>query len=170
VNGVTSANANAVRGGWSLNEDLKPKLFVSVMNDYEHDAFQSLDLRFVAGGGLGWNAIKNDRVQLGLTGGIDYNRENFTLLSRNSAEANFGDAFAYKLSGITSIHQSLTYFANLSNTGQYRVNFDLGTVTTLKKWLGWQLTASDRFLSNPVFGRQRNDLLLSTGFRVSFGK
>jgi hypothetical protein len=170
VNGVTAANANAVRGGWSFNRDLNPKIFASVMNDYEHDVFQSLNLRFVAGGGLGWNAIKNDRMQLGLTGGMDYDRENFTLLSRNFAEANFGNFFAYKLSGIASINQSFTYFANLSDTGQYRVNFDLGTVTTLKKWLGWQMTASDRFLSNPVFGRQRNDLLLSTGFRVSFGK
>jgi len=170
VNGVVNANADAVRGGWSLNEDLKPKIFWSVINEYEHDRFQSLDLRFVAGGGLGWNAIKNDRIQLGLTGGVDYNRENFTLLSRDSAEFNVGDAFAYKLTGITSINQDLTYFANLTDTGQYRVNFDLGGVTTLKKWLGWQVTASDHFLSNPVFGRQRNDLILSSGFRVSFGK
>jgi hypothetical protein len=61
-------------------------------------------------------------------------------------------------------------FDNLSNSGAYRLNFDLSSVTTLKKWLGWQLTASDRFLSNPLVGRQRNDLLLSTGFRVTFGK
>jgi hypothetical protein len=40
----------------------------------------------------------------------------------------------------------------------------------LKKWLGWHDTASDRFLSNPVQGRQRNDLLISTGFRLSFAK
>ena len=170
INGVTNANADAVRGGWSFNENIQPKLFWDVINEYEHDRFQSLDLRFVAGGGLGWNAIKNDRIQLGLTGGADYERENFTLLSRDSAEANFGDAFQYKLSGITTINQDLTYFANLSDTGQYRVNFDLSSVTTLKKWLGWQVTASDHFLSDPVFGRQRNDLILSSGFRVSFGK
>ena len=58
-------------------------------------------------------------------------------------------------------------FSNLSRTGDYRVNFDLNSVTSLRKWLGWQVTASDRFLSNPVFGRQRNDLLLSTGFRLT---
>jgi hypothetical protein len=170
INNVTNANADAVRGGWSFNENIKPKLFWNVMNEYEHDRFQSLDLRFVAGGGLGWNAIKNDRIQLGLLGGVDYERENFTLLSRDSAEANFGDTFAYKLTGITSINQDFTYFANLSDTGEYRVNFDLSSVTTLKKWLGWQVTASDHFLSNPVFNRQRNDLILSSGFRVSFGK
>ena len=50
------------------------------------------------------------------------------------------------------------------------MNFDLGAVTALKKWLGWHVTASDRFLSNPLFGRQRNDLLISTGLRISFAK
>jgi hypothetical protein len=43
-------------------------------------------------------------------------------------------------------------------------------VTAIKRWLAWQVTASDRYLSNPLLGRQRNDLLLSTGFRLSFAK
>jgi outer membrane receptor for monomeric catechols len=61
-------------------------------------------------------------------------------------------------------------FANLSDTGSYRFNFDIGSSTVLKKWLRWHVTASDRFLSNPVQGRQRNDLLISTGLRLSFAK
>jgi hypothetical protein len=60
-------------------------------------------------------------------------------------------------------------FTNLSDTGSYRL-FDVGSSTVLKKWLGWHVTASDRFISNPVQGRQRNDLLISTGFRLSFAK
>ena len=169
VDNVTSSNANAIRGGWTLNENLTPKLFVNVMNNYEHDLFQALDLRFVVGSGLGWNAVKNDRMQLGAIAGADYNREDFKTLTRDFAEANFGDVFSYKLSGVTTINQSFTYFANLSDTGQYRINFDLGSVTTLKKWLSLQFTGSDHFLSNPIAGHQRNDLILSSGFRVSFG-
>ena len=61
-------------------------------------------------------------------------------------------------------------FPNLTYTGEYRMNFDLSGVTVIKRWLGWHVTASDRYLSNPVFGRQRNDLILSTGFRLSFAK
>ena len=169
VNNVTAANASAIRGGWEFNEDITPKLFMNVMNDYEHDRFQDLDLRVVIGGGPGWNAIKTDRIQLGVTAGADYNRENFTTLSRNFAEANFGYVFTYKLSGLTTLNETFTYFANLSDTGDYRFNFDLGSVTTLKKWLSFQFTGSDHFLSNPVLERQRNDLILSSGLRVSFG-
>src|SRR5262249_36012423 len=137
----------------------------------EHDRFQDLDLRFVAGGGFGVNAVKNERAALSFSGAANYQRENFEKsLSRNSAEANFGDDFLYRFSGVSSVTQSFRIFANLTNTGEYRANFDLSAVTAVKKWLAWHVTASDRFVSNPILGRQRNDLLLSTGFRVSFAR
>jgi putative salt-induced outer membrane protein YdiY len=171
LNGVTSETASAVRGGWLYNRQVSPRLFVTTLNDYEHDRFQNLDLRFVMGGGFGWNALKSEKAHFDLSAGVDYNRENFdTNVHRNSAEVNYGDNLLYKISGATAITQAFRVFNNLSNSGAYRLNFDLGSVTTLKKWLGWQLTASDRFLSNPVVGRQRNDLLISTGFRVTFAK
>jgi hypothetical protein len=171
VNNVTSSIAGALRGGWTYSRQITPRLFVSTLNDYEHDRFQNLDLRFVAGGGLGLNAIKNAKTNLAFLGGADYERENFIQgVERNSAEINFGNDFLHKVSAVTSITQSFRLFPNMSRTGEYRLNFDLGAVTALNKWLGWHVTASDRFLSNPVFGRQRNDLLISTGMRVTFAR
>lgn len=171
VNNVSSAVANAVRGGWSYDHTLRGRFFVSTLNDYEHDAFQNLQLRFVLGGGVGINAIKGDKTTLALSSGSDYERENFNQdFTRNSAEINFGDVLTHKFTSSMNLTQSFRYFVNLSQAGEYRVNFDMGAVTTLKKWLGWHVTASDRFLSNPVFGRQRNDMLLSTGFRLSFSQ
>ena len=76
LNGVTSATASALRGGWSFSDNFSRRLFASVLNEYEHDRFQDLDLRFVLGGGLGYNAVKGDRLQLDIVGGFDYNREN----------------------------------------------------------------------------------------------
>ena len=171
VNNVTSEVASAIRGGWSYNRDVIPRVFLTVFNDYEHDHFQGLDLRFVAGGGIGFNAIKTPNTSLSMLGAADYSRENFIAgLHRNSAELNFGDDFTHKFSPTTNLIQSFRMFPNLSNSGEYRINFDIGAVTTIKKWLGWHVTASDRYLSNPIFGRQRNDLLISTGLRVSFAK
>ena len=171
ANGVNSTTASALRGGWSYNRNVSDRIFLSTLNDYEHDRFLDLDLRFVAGAGMGLNAIKQPNTSLTFAAAADYNRENFSSnVHRNSAELNFGDDFVHKFSPTTSVTQAFRVFPNLSYGGEYRVNFDLGAVTALKKWLGWHVTASDRFLSNPVFGRQRNDLILSTGLRVSFAK
>ena len=171
VNGVTSEIAGAIRGGWSYNRDITPRFFVSTLNDYEHDRFQDLDLRFVAGGGFGVNALKTPNTTLSFLGSADYSRENFNAgIHRNSAEANFGNDFVHKFSATTNMNQTFRIFPNLSRTGEYRANLDIGAVTALKKWLGWHVTASDRYLSNPIFGRQRNDLLISTGLRISFAR
>jgi hypothetical protein len=48
------------------------------------------------------------------------------------------------------------------------MNFDIGANTRLFRWLTWNLAVSDRFLSNPVPGRQKNDLLYTTGVGISF--
>lgn len=171
VNNVSSAVASAVRGGWTYNRDFTPRFFVSTLNTYEHDRFQSLDLRFVAGGGLGVNAIKTDKANLSFGAGGDYERENFsTNLNRNSGEANFGDTFLYKFSAATTLTQAFQFYPNLTYTGQYRTNFDLSAVTAIKKWLGFHVTASDRYITNPVPGRLKNDVVLAAGFRLSFAK
>ena len=171
VNGKSATTAEAVRGGLSYDHNLSSRLFFNVLNDYEYDRFQNLDLRFVAGGGLGYHALKSERTKLDLLGGGDFNHESFSNhVTRGSGEAFSGDNLSYKVSGLTSLTQSFRMFDNLSRTGEYRINFDLGTATTLRKWLTWQLTASDRFLSNPDFGRKRNDILLTTGVRVTFAR
>ena len=61
-------------------------------------------------------------------------------------------------------------FPNLSDSGQYRMNFDIGASTAIAKWLGWQVTFSDRYISNPVKGTKNNDTLFTTGVRLTFGQ
>jgi hypothetical protein len=171
VDGIASATADAVRAGWAYNHDISGRTFFSFFNDYENNNFQNLDLRFVAGGGLGVHLIKSDRTILDVLGGASYNRENFSReLARNSGEAYWGDDFRHAFNSTTSVTQSFRMFNNVTDAGAYRMNFDVGTATALRRWLSFHITGSDRFLSNPVFGRQRNDILLTTGFRVSFAR
>lgn len=171
VNNVSSTTAQAVRGGISYDHNVSPRVFLNVFNDYEYDRFQNLDLRFVVGGGAGYHVFKTEATKLDVLAGADYDRDSYSDNTRRSSAEGFGgDDLTYKVSGITALTQSARFFENLSDTGEYRLNFDLGTVTTLRKWLNWQVTASDRFLSNPPPGRQRNDLLLTTGLRVTFAR
>jgi putative salt-induced outer membrane protein YdiY len=169
INGVSASTAQAVRAGIEHDHNVSPRLFVNVFNNWEYDKFQDLDLRFVIGGGFGYQAVKHERSGLRLLGGADYDHASFsTPLTRNSAEAFWGDEYNLKLSGATALIQSFRMFNNLSSTGNYRVNADLSFITKVKKWLSWNLALSDRYLSDPVPGRKTNDWLYTTGLGISF--
>ncbi len=176
VSGVKAETAQAVRGGWGYNRTISSRLFVNTFNDYEYDRFQDLDLRFVLGGGLGYNVLKGERGRLDAVGGMAYTHAKFSPpspaaeLVRNSADAYWGEDCTYKLSEATSLVQGFRMFNNLSETGQYRVNFDLTANTRLLKWLTWNLGFSDRYLSNPVAGRKSNDILYTTGIGITFAR
>jgi hypothetical protein len=176
VDGISAGTAQAIRGGWAYGRTFTSRMFVNVFNDYEYDRFQSLDLRFVGGGGLGFSAWKGQRGRLDFVGGGAYNHEKFAPLApdpeftRDSAEAYWGEDASYKVNETTSLNQSFRMFNNLSETGEYRMNFDLGANTRLLKWLTWNLGFSNRFLSNPVPGRLRNDILYTTGVGVTFAR
>ncbi len=172
VNGTTATTAQAARGGIAYNRNLNPRLFGNIFNDYEYDKFQDLDLRVVAGGGLGYHVVKGTRSALDALAGVDYDHSHFsTPLTRNAAEIYWGDDYALKLTGASSLTQSFRMFDKITgDPGAYRINFDLALVTKLKKWLTWNAALSDRYLSDPVPGRKTNDWIYSTGVGVAFGK
>jgi hypothetical protein len=169
--GESEDTAEAVRGGVSYGHNVNSRLFFSAFNDYEYDRFQDLDLRFVIGGGAGFHVWKRERSTMDLLAGGAYNRSSFsTPLIRESAELYWGDEYSLKLSSATSLTQSFRMFNDLTNTGMYRINFDLGLNTKIFKWLSWNVSLSDRYLSDPVPGRQTNDFLYTTGLGIAFGK
>ena len=171
LNGKNDETAQAIRGGLGYAHDLSPRVFVNVFNDYEYDRFQNLDLRMVFGGGAGFHAIRKEGMLLDLLGGGAYNHSRFsTPLIRKAAEAYWGNDFSYKWNAATSLIQSFRMFNNLTDTGNYRMNFDIGATTRLTKWINWNVSLSNRYLSNPAPRRKSNDLLYTSGFGISFAR
>ena len=163
--------ANTVRGGIRYDRDLTKKLFAYVFTDLEHNGLQDLTLRFVLGGGLGYHAIRRERTQLDLLAGLDWNREIFKgdENDRSSMEAQLGETFSHQFNSRLSLKEQLFIFPNLTNGGEFRVNFDTSLVTAITRRIGWQLTVSDRYLSDPPSGFKKNDLLLTTGLNLKLG-
>lgn len=168
--GATPATtANSVQGGMRYDHDLTPRLFAYVGADFQTDALQTLDLRSVFGGGLGWHVIQNPSTTLDLLGGVNYTREKYTFLpSRSFAAASAGEELNHKLGMNTVLIQKLYFFPNLNDTGEYRATFNFGTVTKINKWLGWQNAFGDIYVTNPPAGSKQNDILLTTGLNISF--
>jgi putative salt-induced outer membrane protein YdiY len=169
--------AHAIRGGIRGDFNVSEKVFVFGFTDFEYDQFQNLDLRNVLGGGLGYHVIKSKNTTFDVFGGADFQQEYFsadptfpTGLTRKTGEIVLGEELDTKLGPRTTVSEKLSLFPNISNGGDFRLQFDATAATKLKSWLAWQVTYSDRYLSNPLPGFKTNDVLLSTGLRLSFGK
>lgn len=167
---VPSTTANAAGGGFRYDHDINQHLFGFVAADFFADELQGLNLRSVLGGGAGLHVIKNESTTLDLLAGANYTRESYTVFTRNFAALTFGEELSHKIGKGTVLHQDLSFFPDLNNRGEYRATFDLGTVTKLNKWLGWQNSLSDIYVTNPPVGKRQNDLILTTGLNVSWGQ
>lgn len=166
--GRSETTAQAVRGGGNYSRTLGKKWFLQGFNDYEYNRFQGLDLRVVVGGGLGYYLIKNNKGFLSLSGGSSWNREQFTTgLLRNSVEAYVAQEWVYKFNRVFSLNEKFVFFSNLSDGGQYRMNFDTTLAAALSRVFALQFTFSDRYLSNSLPTRKQNDVLFTAGIRAT---
>jgi putative salt-induced outer membrane protein len=175
--------ANALNAGVRGDLNLTPKIYLFALADYQTNALQNLDLRQTYGGGVGYHVIKNANTTFDIFGGLTYERDVFgaytlvgppprfiAAIKTNSLTAVVGEEFDAKLSQRSTFTERLSIYPNLSNAGDIRTQFDTTLVTKLKAWLSWQLTFGDSYINYPPPGLKDNDLLLSTGLRVTWGK
>ncbi len=163
--------AQSVWTGARHDVDINRKWFAFGSGDFEYNKPQRLDLRAVLGGGLGYHWIRKDRTNLDFTMGVTNNYENFsTGIKRNSAELLLGQELKFKLNSRVRLTERAVFYPNISRMGDIRALFDASVQTDINNWMGWHFTVGNRFNSNPVDRTERNDFLLSTGLRFSFGK
>jgi putative salt-induced outer membrane protein YdiY len=168
--------ANTIGGGARYDHDFTRRVFAFVNADFYHDELQTLDLRTILGGGIGLHAIKSDTTTLDLLAGVNYTHESYSVAfdppaddkSRSLAGLTLGDEFMHKLGKSTVLTQNLYFYPDLTNTGEYRGTFNFGTVTKINKWLGWQNSFVDVYVSQVPPGKKKNDIQLSTGLAFSF--
>lgn len=179
-----STVANLVQGGLRYDRNLKPRLFVFAAADFMSNALQFLDLRGVYGGGFGFHAIKSDSTTLNLLGGLNYTHETYSNgpivagttppifvsygKTNRFVAATLGEELTHKLGKSTVVNQNVGFFPDLQQTGEYRFTFNLGTVTKISKWLGWQNQFGDIYVTNPPVGSKKNDIILTTGLNITF--
>jgi Protein of unknown function, DUF481 len=178
--------AHQIAGGVRADININPRWFGFAATDFNSNALQHLDLQNVVDGGAGVHVIKTKNTQFDIFAGAGYNQEFFgsylaanptpppatttiAAVTQRNAEANVGEEFDAKLGSRTSFTETFNYFPNITGPSGYRYTFNTVLATAISKWLGWQFSLTDNFLSNPPDGIKGNDLLISTGLRVTFG-
>jgi putative salt-induced outer membrane protein YdiY len=183
----SQTTADQIQGGVRVDVNFTPRWFAFGMTDFNTNALQHLDLQNVIAGGAGYHVIKTKNTTFDLSGGAGFNQQYFSAytltnpapppptlafpaVTQTGAEIVAGEEFNTKLSTRTTFSENFTFYPGVGGAGGYRFTFNTTAATKLKNWLGWQITFADNFISNPPFGIQDNDLLLSTGLRLTFGK
>ncbi len=165
--------ANSILGGIKYDRNITKRIFAFGSADYAYDELQDLNLRQIYSGGLGLHAINTPNTTLDLLAGLNYTRETYgggaTYVARNLAGLTLGEDFMHKLGKSTTITEVFYFYPDLSNTSEYRFSLDAASVTKINSWLGWQMTLSDRYVTNPPTpGTKSNDIIFSTGVNISF--
>jgi hypothetical protein len=149
-----------------------------VAAEYTHDALQFLNLRQIYSGGLGYHAINTPNTTFDLLAGANYTRESYaagatangvTAVERNLPGLTAGEDFMHKFGASTVVTEDFTFYPQLDDLSQYRFSFNAGASTKIHKWLGWQISLSDQYVTNPpILGTKSNDVILATGLNVTF--
>ena len=177
--------ASLEQGGLRYDRNFDSRMFVFVAGDFMSNALQFLDLRQVYSGGFGFHAIKSDKTTLDLLAGVNYTHETYSNgtevvpvttpptfvsygVTNRYVALTLGDELTHKLGKSTNVTQNLYFYPNLQQTGNYRATFNLGTVTKISKWLGWQNQFGAIYVSNPPTGAKSDDIIITTGLNVTF--
>lgn len=180
-----STVANLTQGGLRYDRNLDgSKAFGFGAADFTANALQYLDLRQVYTGGFGYHAVKNDRTTLDILAGGNYTHETYSNgaavpnttpvvyvsygVTHRFAALTLGEDLSYKAGKSTVITENAYFYPNLSETGNYRFTFNLGTVTKISKSFGWQNQFGEIYVSNPPTGSKANDIIFTTGLNYSF--
>jgi putative salt-induced outer membrane protein len=169
-----SVIANSILGGAKYDRNFTKRMFVFVSADYAHDALQDLNLRQIYSGGLGVHIINTPNTTFDFLAGANYTRENYgngvgIAVDRSLGGITLGENFMHKFGKSTTFTEVFYFYPDLSDTSQYRFSLDAAAVTKINKWLGWQSSLTDRYVTNPpIAGTKSNDVIFSTGINVSF--
>ncbi len=183
----SQTTADQIQGGVRVDVNFTPRWFAFGMTDFSYNALQHLDLQNVIAGGAGYHVLKTKKTTFDLSGGAGYNQQYFSTytlpnptpppattafpaVTERGAELVAAEEFDTKLSARTAFGEIFTFYPGVGGAGGYRFTFNTTASTKLKAWLGWQITFADNYISNPPTGIKDNDLLLSTGLRLTFGK
>lgn len=183
----SQTTAHQIQGGIRGDLNLSGRVFAFGLTDFSYNELQHLDLQNVIAGGVGYHAIKAKNTTFDLSAGAGYNQEYFSsyslpnpapppialafaAITQKGAEIVLGEELDTKVNNRTTFGENFTLFPGIGGAAGYRFSFNTTAATQLKNWLGWQVTLADDYLSNPPFGIKANDLILSTGLRLTFGK
>lgn len=154
-----------------------PHNFIFLEAQLDHIEPQNIQLRQTYGGGYGRDVLQKPSISLSLRAGTTYVREHFMpalaqqnggILLRNNAEALLGEKFSFDIFKHFDFTHELDVYPSLTTAGNYRFDTVSAISTPISPLFSIQAQFTDHFLSQPLPGTEKNDLIFSTGVGFKF--
>jgi putative salt-induced outer membrane protein len=159
-----------IRANASYDHDFSELTYGFHGYDLEKDKVANLKWRNSPSLGAGLHIRKTEVLVFNVFGGYSYDHENlYDGTKRSFNELLLGEASEHKWTSGVSFKQRFAAYPNLTDTGEYRLQFDAGLLAPLFE--RWNITVkySLRYQSNPPPGAEKMDTVLYTGLQYRWG-
>jgi putative salt-induced outer membrane protein YdiY len=168
--GMRELVASLLRTGVRYDRDFSDLTYGFAGYDGEKNKLADLQWRHAPSIGAGLHLRRTENYTFDVFAGYSHNREELYVgPTRSFDEGLFGEETTHRFSGGASFRQRLTWYPNLSDSGEYRLVFDAGLVAPVVDRLSVTLTYSLRYQSNPPAGVDKKDTTLFAGLQYSWG-
>lgn len=162
-------NRNSINAG--VQRQLGKRWFAAVFGQTDHNEELNLDLRALAGAGIGRMLIQTNRVLFSPYAGLTYTQERYTDEPvQNRAEAALGvrlDWFTFGDYKTDLVFQEQTYI-DVKDASRVRVELNTTYKQEIVKDLYWSVNLLESFNAAPPAGNKKNDVTLSMSLGWSF--
>jgi putative salt-induced outer membrane protein YdiY len=151
-------------------ENLTSKLPAFSETIFEIDRIKRLDYRFSENLGVTVPALKRDSQVLSLDLGTGVTREVYNNGQQRTTATSLLRAKAeQKLNGKAQLSQQVSFFSDLLEPENYRMQTDVSLTMPITKYLGFRVAGLNRFDNRPAaVNIKQNDFSLLTGFNINF--
>lgn len=151
------------------NRMMGDRTYLGLRSDARQDRIASIDYRATVAPAFGYYAISNDRLKLKLESGPAFIFERLNGSGTdNYLTLRLAEEVQWKINDRASIVQGMEYLPQVSDFGNFVMNFNLGLSTKITERASATITFQDFYRSVPAPGRRENDLRLMAGISYSF--
>jgi putative salt-induced outer membrane protein YdiY len=161
---------NELRGLLRGEYDITKRWFAFASITGEYDEIESLSLRSVPKGGLGYKIWEAEKGFLSADLGMSYVYQEFFGGSTDSYTAvSFGTEAKYQLPYSAVFTARGEYLPSVSEpTGNYLLRGSTAVAVPMLSWLAVKLTLFDEYNNRPAEGAQRNKFTITAGLSMLF--
>lgn len=158
--------------GSRYDRDIDERRFGFGQVDFLRDRPANLLRRGSIAGGLGYHVFKTDTLSWDVFGGLGYTYDSYVTATEigghnrshwGYAELLLGEESNHQVSDTTTFRQRLVVYPNVSDSGEYRAQFDAGLAVAMTERMNLTATLAWRHQSDPGSGLEKSDLLFVMG-------